>query len=30
MENNNVQIGGEIITLPEFSSEVFDENFYKL
>ena len=29
MENNNVQIGGEIITLPEFSHEVFEEKFYK-
>ena len=29
MENNNVQIGGEIVKLPEFSHEVFDEKFYK-
>ena len=29
MENNNVQIGGEIITLPEFSHEVFEEKFYR-
>ena len=29
MENNNVQIGGEIITLPEFRHEVFEEKFYR-
>ena len=29
MENNNVQIGGEIITLPKFSHEVFEEKFYR-
>ena len=29
MENNNVQIGGEIVKLPEFSHEVFEEKFYK-
>jgi len=29
MDNNNVQIGGEIIKIPEFSHEVFDEKFYK-
>lgn len=29
MENNNVEIGGEIIEEPEFSHEIYDEKFYK-
>lgn len=29
MDNNNVEIGGEIIEEPEFSHEIYDEKFYK-
>ena len=29
MENNNVAIGGVIISEPEFSHEIFEEKFYK-
>ena len=29
MENNNVAIGGVIISEPEFSNEIFQEKFYK-
>ena len=29
MDNNNVEIGGEIIEEPKFSHEIYDEKFYK-
>lgn len=29
MDNNNVEIGGEIIEEPEFSHEIYDEKFYR-
>lgn len=29
MDNNNVEIGGEIIEEPNFSHEIYDEKFYK-
>ena len=29
MDNNNVEIGGEIVEELEFSHEIYDEKFYK-
>ena len=29
MDNNNVEIGGEIVEELKFSHEIFDEKFYK-